>query len=61
VVDKYRDAQLDALINDALAGSPTLAVAQARLQRADASVHGCWLGKQAASQRKRSVTEQKQS
>jgi NodT family efflux transporter outer membrane factor (OMF) lipoprotein len=33
----YRDPQLDALMGEALAGSPTLAVAQARVRKAEAS------------------------
>jgi NodT family efflux transporter outer membrane factor (OMF) lipoprotein len=32
----YGDAQLDALVDEALAGSPTMAIAQARLARAEA-------------------------
>jgi len=57
----YRDAQLDALINDALAGSPTLAVAQARLQRADASVQVAGSANKPQVSANASVTEQKQS
>src|SRR5690349_19395280 len=34
----YGDPQLDALIAEGLAGSPTIAVAEARLRRAEASV-----------------------
>ena len=36
--DAYRDAQLTALIDEALKGSPTLAQAEARLRQADAQV-----------------------
>lgn len=34
---RYRDAQLDALVTDGLAGSPTLAAARARIVRAEAA------------------------
>lgn len=34
---RYGDAQLDALVTDGLAGSPTMAAAQARIARADAA------------------------
>ena len=34
---RYRDAQLDALIDEALAGSPSIAIAQARLRKAQAA------------------------
>ena len=36
--DAYNDAQLSKLVDEALAGSPTLAQAQARLRAADATV-----------------------
>ncbi|HXC59769.1 MAG TPA: efflux transporter outer membrane subunit [Steroidobacteraceae bacterium] len=57
----YGDAQLDALIDEALAGSPSLAVADARLQRARAYqdvAHGALTPQVSAGT---SVTQQKQS
>jgi len=57
----YRDAQLDALIGEALAGSPTMAVAKARLERArsNAQITGAALQPQVSANG--SITEQKQS
>jgi NodT family efflux transporter outer membrane factor (OMF) lipoprotein len=57
----YRDAQLDALISEALAGSPTMAVAKARLERArsNAQITGAALAPQVSANG--SITEQKQS
>lgn len=57
----YGDAQLDALIDEALRGSPSLAAAQARLKRAEASaqVSGSALLPKASFNS--SITEQKQS
>jgi NodT family efflux transporter outer membrane factor (OMF) lipoprotein len=57
----YRDAQLDALIAEALAGSPSMAVARARLERArsNAQISGAALAPQVSANG--SITEQKQS
>ena len=57
----YRDAQLDALITEALAGSPTMAAAKARLERArsNAQITGAALQPQVSANG--SITEQKQS
>jgi len=57
----YGDHQLDTLIDEALAGSPTIAVAQARLQRAQASVQVAGSANQPQLNANPSVTEQKQS
>jgi NodT family efflux transporter outer membrane factor (OMF) lipoprotein len=57
----YRDAQLDGLITEALAGSPSMAVARARLERARSNAHitGAALSPQVSANG--SITEQKQS
>ena len=57
----YRDAQLDALITEALEGSPSMAVARARLERArsNAQISGAALSPQVSANG--SITEQKQS
>jgi len=57
----YGDAQLDALVDEALAGSPSIAVARARLERAraQAQVSGAALDPQLSANG--SFTEQKQS
>ncbi len=59
--ERYRDPQLNALIQEALAGSPTIAIAQARLQQANAvaAISRGTLAPQVGANA--SATEQKQS
>lgn len=59
--ESYRDPQLNALIAEALAGSPTIAIAQARLQQANAvaAISAGALAPQVSANA--SATEQKQS
>jgi NodT family efflux transporter outer membrane factor (OMF) lipoprotein len=57
----YGDHQLDTLIAEALAGSPSIAVAQARLQRSQASVQIAGSANQPQLSANASATEQKQS
>lgn len=58
---QYDDAQLNVLMQEALSGSPTLAVAQARLRRAEAVVQQRDAARGAQLTGNLSVTEQKQS
>jgi hypothetical protein len=57
----YGDAQLDRLVDEALAGSPSIAVAQARLQRAQAQAQVAGAAGKPQVSANASVTEQKQS
>jgi NodT family efflux transporter outer membrane factor (OMF) lipoprotein len=57
----YGDPQLDALIGEALAGSPTLAEAQARLQRAESAEQVADSARRPQLSANSSATEQKQS
>lgn len=57
----YHDAQLDALIAEALAGSPTMAVARARLERARSSANIAGAATLPQITANASITEQKQS
>jgi NodT family efflux transporter outer membrane factor (OMF) lipoprotein len=57
----YRDAQLDQLIDEALASSPTLAVADARLRRARAFSDATAAADRLQVNANASATEQKQS
>src|SRR5690242_12637126 len=57
----YGDAQLDTLISEALADSPTIAVAQARLQHAQAIVQTTDAMNAPQVSANTSITEQKQS
>lgn len=57
----YGDAQLDALIGEALRGSPDLNLAQARLHAAMAQVHGAHAARIPEVTGTASLTEQKQS
>lgn len=57
----YGDAQLDALIEEALRDSPDLALAQARLRRAGAAVQGAGTALMPEVTGNASVTQEKQS
>jgi NodT family efflux transporter outer membrane factor (OMF) lipoprotein len=57
----YGDAQLDALMGEALAGSPTLAAAQARVRRAEAVVAQAHARQLPSVSANGSVVQQKQS
>ncbi|HVY07203.1 MAG TPA: efflux transporter outer membrane subunit [Burkholderiales bacterium] len=57
----YGDAQLDQLIDEALAGAPNIAVARARLSRAEASVQVAGAATKPQLGANASATEQKQS
>lgn len=57
----YGDAQLDALMDEALAGSPSVAVAVARLQRAQAVIQTANAATKPQVNANASMTEQKQS
>src|SRR5262249_26417344 len=57
----YKDPQLDALIGEALAGSPTLAVARARLERANADAPAANAAQLPQVSANASITGQKQS
>ncbi|HTT13983.1 MAG TPA: efflux transporter outer membrane subunit [Burkholderiaceae bacterium] len=57
----YGDAQLDALIAEALAGSPTIAVAQARLRKAESFVVVARAANQPQVSANASITENKLS
>src|SRR5262249_48812284 len=57
----YGDAQLDALISEALAGSPSIAVAQARLHKAQSLVYVARAADRPQLTANASATEQKQS
>jgi NodT family efflux transporter outer membrane factor (OMF) lipoprotein len=57
----YGDPQLDALIDESLAGSPTLAVAQARLHRAQAAARAAGSALYPQLSANTSANEQKQS
>lgn len=57
----YGDAQLDALIDEALAGAPNIAVAQARLRRAQAVAQVSDAATKPQVSANTSATEQKQS
>src|SRR6476646_8508034 len=57
----YGDPQLGALIDEALAGAPSIAIAQARLERAQASAQITGAATQTQVSANASATEQKQS
>lgn len=57
----YGDSQLDALMDEALAGSPSVAVAVARLQRAQAVIQTASAATKPQVNANASITEQKQS
>src|SRR5262249_26734118 len=57
----YGDAQLDALVTEGLAGSPSVAVAQARLRKAQSLVYVARAADQPQVSANASATEQKQS
>lgn len=57
----YGDAQLDALVADGLAGSPSIAIAQARLARAESQVQTTRAAELPQLSANTSLTEQKQS
>src|SRR6185503_9945578 len=57
----YGDAQLDRLIDEALAGAPSIAVAEARLRRAQALAGVAEAATRPQVSANASITEQKQS